>query len=226
MSQRVPPRQGVSRITHRGIAAEAAARIQDAIFDGHFPPGAPLLEAELADSMGISRGSVREGLAQLEREGIVVTAWHRPSRVIDVTRDDAVELYALRSALDLLAASSAAQADSHDPIRAALAELEESSRSGADFRELLRLDLRLHDAIYRVAGNSRLEQAWRAIRSQVELFQTRRLLNDVEDYRERLIQEHREIADLISAGPSERLDACVAAHVSSALTALVKGLDG
>lgn len=221
----MPNQHGVSRITHRGIAAEAATRIQDAILAGHFPPGTPILEGDLAASMGISRGSVREGLAQLEREGIVVTAWHRPSRVIDVTRHDAVELYALRSALDLLAASSAAEADSYEPIESALADLEAMSRSDTGFRELLGMDLRFHDAIYQVAGNTRLDHAWRAIRSQVQLFQTRRVLNDVDDYRERLIREHREIADLIAAGPSKRLDRCVSAHVSSALAALLKGLD-
>jgi len=221
----MPNQLGVAPVTHRGIAAEAAARIKNAILGGDFPPGTSLLEVDLAASMGISRGSVREGLAQLERDGIVVTAWHRPTRVIDVTRHDAVELYALRSALDVLAASSAAAADSHEPIDTALARLEAMSRSGAGFGELLELDLGFHDAIYEVAGNSRLEHAWRAIRSQVHLFQTRRVLNDVDDYRERLIREHREIADLIAAGPSKRLDRCVSEHVSSALAALVKGLD-
>lgn len=215
----------VGRVTHRGVASEAAALIQRAIFDGEFQPGASLLEVELAASMEISRGSVREGLAQLEREGLVVTAWHRPSRVIDVTRTDAIDLYQLRSALDRLAAAGAAQVGNHDVIDAAMRDIEKASRSHTDLRELLRLDLCFHDSIYHTAGNPRLQQAWRAIRSQVQLFQTRRVLADTPDYRERLLSEHREIADLIAGGASDELDKCVLAHVTSALDALLKGLD-
>jgi DNA-binding GntR family transcriptional regulator len=218
-------RQKVGRVTHRGVASEAAALIQRAIFDGEFEPGAALLEVDLADSMGISRGSVREGLAQLEREGLVVTAWHRPSRVIDVTRKDAIDLYQLRTALDGLAATGAAQAPNQDSLEDAMRDLEAASRSNAELRELLRLDLCFHDAIYHLAGNPRLQQAWNSIRSQVQLFQTRRVLTDIDDYRQRLLSEHRDIVNLIARGPSEELDVYIRAHITSALEALLKGLD-
>lgn len=212
------------QVSHRGIALEAAALIRQAIFDGRFAPGQVLREVELAAPMGVSRGSVREGLTQLEREGLVVTGWHRPSRVIPVTRRDATELYNLRSALDRLAAASAARASDRTPIETAMHELHAASRSSANLQDVLELDLRFHDAIYLAAGNSRLHQAWLAIRSQVQLFQTRRVMTQVDDYRERVGPEHLEMARLIANGPSEELDVYAVGHVSSALAALLKGL--
>jgi DNA-binding GntR family transcriptional regulator len=215
----------LEQVSHRGIASEAAALIREAIFDGRFAPGQVLREVELAAPMGVSRGSVREGLAQLEREGLVVTGWHRPSRVIPVTRRDATELYGLRTALDRLAAASAATASDQTPIQTAMQDLEAASRSSAELQQLLELDLRFHDAIYIAAGNSRLHQAWLAIRSQVQLFQTRRVMTHVDDYRERVVHEHLELTRLIASGPSEELDDYAVGHVSSALAALLEGLN-
>ena len=92
-----------------------------AIFSGHFPPGAPLREVELAERLGVSRGSVREGLARLEHEGLVRGGWHRGTTVIRVTAEDAQEVYALRAALDRLAATTARNALTH--IRGTLSYL-------------------------------------------------------------------------------------------------------
>jgi DNA-binding GntR family transcriptional regulator len=212
-------------VSHRGIASEAAALIRQAIFDGRFDTGQVLREVELAAAMRVSRGSVREGLTQLEREGLVVTAWHRPSRVIPVTRRDATELYDLRAALDRLAATSAARTEDQTPIQAAMQALEAAGRSSAELQQLLELDLRFHDAIYIAAANSRLRQAWLAIRSQVQLFQTRRVMTHVDDYRDRVVHEHLELTRLIASGPSEELDVYAARHVSSALVVLLEGLN-
>src|SRR3954470_12663275 len=91
----------------RGLAEAAADRIRDAIFAGAFPPDTPLREVELAADLDVSRGSVREGLTILEREGLVHSGWHRGTNVIDVTVPDAHEIYAVRAALEGLAARSA-----------------------------------------------------------------------------------------------------------------------
>ena len=48
------------RAQRRGLAHEAADRIRESIFEGHVPPGAALREVELASSLDVSRGSVRE----------------------------------------------------------------------------------------------------------------------------------------------------------------------
>jgi DNA-binding GntR family transcriptional regulator len=206
----------------RGLAEESADRIRDAIFDGHFPPGAPLREVELAKDLDVSRGSVREGLALLEREGLVHSAWHRGTTVIDVTPRDVEEVYTVRAALDRLAALTATD-------EAALATLDEIvAAMAADIDRgaphLLALDIAFHDTVYAATGNSRLIQAWQAIRSQVYLFQLRRIATSQQDYLARVVVEHEQLAVLIRSGDLDLLARTAEEHVHSARRALLTHL--
>lgn len=82
----------------RGLADEAADRIRAAVLAGRYAPGAALRESELAALLDVSRGSVREGMALLAREGLIRSGWHRGTTIIDVTAADVEEAYALRAA--------------------------------------------------------------------------------------------------------------------------------
>jgi DNA-binding GntR family transcriptional regulator len=213
------------RAARRGLAEESADRIRDAIFDGHFPPGAPLREVELARDLDVSRGSVREGLALLEREGLVHSAWHRGTHVIDVTPRDVEEVYTVRAALDRLAAVTASAQASEDD----LAELDKIvSTMAVDIDRggphLLALDIAFHDAVYTASGNSRLIQAWQAVRSQVHLFQLRRIAVSQQEYLANVIGEHRELAELIRGGDHVALARIAEEHVHSARRGLLAHL--
>jgi DNA-binding GntR family transcriptional regulator len=207
----------------RGLAEEAADRIREEIFAGRFPPGSALREVELAASLQVSRGSVREGLAVLEREGLVQSVWHKGTHVIGLTEPDIHEVYAVRAALDRLAATSAA---AHANARQLdeLGRLVDRMAAEDDGVRLLSLDLEFHEVIYRAAGNRRLLDAWHAVRSQVHLFQSHRIRLGHEHYRARVVDEHRELATLIRHRETEQLAAVAEEHVHSARRALIDGL--
>ncbi len=221
------------KASRRGLAQEAADLLREAILAGHFPPGSQLREVELAASLGVSRGSVREGLAHLEREGLVRSAWHRGTTVIDVTPQDVDEVYTLRAALDRLAATSAqgrATADQLTELDGLVREMVEAVGGEAAVGEtagarLLALDLAFHDRIYDAANNGRLLAAWRAVRSQVHLFQARRIALGYEHYRARVVDEHRELAALLRSDDRETLARRAEEHVESARCSLLAGLD-
>jgi DNA-binding GntR family transcriptional regulator len=219
------------KAARRGLADEAADRIRDAILGGHFPPGSALREVELAADLGVSRGSVREGLFLLEREGIVRSAWHRGTTVIEMTSADIEEVYSVRAALDRLAAttaqarltvaaSSAEMADLH----ALVDQMATSITAGATGPALLALDLSFHDAIYAAAGNRRLTEAWQAIRSQTHFFQLHRVRLGFVHYRDRVVAEHREIAELLHHGTPAELAGVAEAHVHTARQELLTDL--
>ena len=216
------------RADRRGLADEAADRIRDAIFDGAFEPGSALREVDLAAGLGVSRGSVREGLGRLEREGLIRTAWHRGTRVVDVTPADIEEVYALRAALDRLASVTAHQ-NAGDRQLADLdrlvADLQSAVDSDAGGAVLVRLDLAFHDAVYAAARNSRLTTAWTAIRSQVHLFQLRRVELALDHYRTRVGAEHRQLAELIRDGDPAKLAQAAESHVHSARRGLLADLE-
>ncbi|MUL43924.1 GntR family transcriptional regulator [Streptomonospora sp. PA3] len=211
----------------RGLGQEAADRIRDAIFGGVFPPGAVLREVELAAGLEVSRGSVREALAQLEQEGLVRSAWHRGTRVIDLSVADVDEVYAVRAALERLAATSAGRRVDGEALAALedlVSEMDSALRAGAAGSDLLALDIAFHDRIYAAAGNRRLLDAWHAVRSQVYLFQLTRVARDDADYRSILVEEHRELLALLRAGDTPRLAEAAEEHVDSARRRLVRML--
>ncbi|MEV4600647.1 GntR family transcriptional regulator [Amycolatopsis sp. NPDC049253] len=215
------------KAARRGLAEEAADRVRDAIFAGHFPPGAPLREVELAESLEVSRGSVREGLALLTREGLVRGGWHRPTTVVEVTAVDVEEVYSVRAALDRLAAVTARTRSAVDDLAALddlVAALASAVGSGADGPRLLALDIAFHDRVYAAAGNRRLTEAWEAVRSQVFLFQLRRVSLGASQYRSHVVAEHRELAALIRDGDAAELDRVAADHVDSARRRLLAEL--
>ncbi|MET0133003.1 MAG: GntR family transcriptional regulator [Kibdelosporangium sp.] len=213
----------LQRADRRGLADEAADRIRDAIFADVFPPGSPLREVELAASLDVSRGSVREGLAILEREGLVHSAWHRGTRVIDLTVQDAEEVYAVRAALEGLAARSAIGHVDLVALDALVDTMGVRLLTNAD--GLLALDMEFHDTIYRATGNARLREAWHALRSQVYLFQLTRIRLSNENYRAIVVDEHRELVALLRAGDAEAVTRFAEEHVNSALRVLVAALD-
>ncbi|MEU0876391.1 GntR family transcriptional regulator [Nocardia brasiliensis] len=215
------------KAARRGLANEAADVIRDAIFAGDIAPGAPLREVELAAALGVSRGSVREGLALLQREGLIRSGWHRGTAVIEVTPHDIEEVYAVRGALDRLAAISAqvtASPQQLAPLDDLVAAMAAEIAGAASGPRLLALDIAFHDQIYDAAGNQRLSQAWQAVRSQVYLFQMHRVAAGYEHYRDRVIDEHRELAELLRSGDRDTLARCAEEHVDSARRSLLAHL--
>jgi len=74
----------------------------------------------------------------------------------------------------------------------------------ADKHTTVQQDLDFHDAVFAAAHHRRLEEAWRAIRSQVHLFLLIRLGSSDDEYTRHIATEHRELADVLIARDEER----------------------
>ena len=100
--------------THHGaVAGSTADAVHDAIAEGiltlALPPGWRLGEERLASLFSVSRTPVREALMRLESESLV-TRYRRSGLVVaGITREQIIELYVVREALDGIAARLAAR---------------------------------------------------------------------------------------------------------------------
>ena len=56
----------------KSLADDIVIRLREAIASGKLAPGERLQEQLIAETLGVSRGPVREALVLLEREGLVV----------------------------------------------------------------------------------------------------------------------------------------------------------
>lgn len=110
---------GVVACHHRGMATGtwggqpptrtewADQRLREAILQGDFAPGDPLVISALAEQLGVSATPLREALRKLASEGLVVLQTHGSARVAEVDLHEANEIYELRLILEPLAVERA-----------------------------------------------------------------------------------------------------------------------
>jgi DNA-binding GntR family transcriptional regulator len=79
-----------------------------AIYRGELTPGQRLVEADVASRYDASRAAVREALALLTNEGLVLRERNRGARVRPVSLEEAVEIFEARAVLEGLCAAKAA----------------------------------------------------------------------------------------------------------------------
>jgi DNA-binding GntR family transcriptional regulator len=218
--------QPLTPTARRSLADDVADRLRDAILSGSFQPGEPLREEQLAASLDVSRGPVREALVQLEREGLVIVRRHRGATVARLSQADAEEVYSLRLALERLAvqravvsateADFAAMEDILDAFRAA-------SIGEPSAKEIADLDVRFHDLIYRAAHHQRLYDCWANLRSQTFLFLLSRNVANA-DFREVTVQSHKDLLDVLRSRDPVRAGIEIENHLLGAYERVVQGL--
>ncbi|MEU7382791.1 MULTISPECIES: GntR family transcriptional regulator [unclassified Streptomyces] len=151
--------QGVGEETLT-LAERAYRDIRDRLIMLEIPPGAPVNEDLLAQSVGFGRTPVREALKRLQHERLIVAYPRRGTFATEVNITDLAHISEVRRQLEPMAAARAAEratAADREALGALLRGLEgEGTRAqGAD--ALMRLDLRVHRAIYAATHNPYFE---------------------------------------------------------------------
>ena len=83
-------------------------KIRAAIAAGQFGTGQRLVEAQLAEKLGVTRGPIREALCRLEHDGLVQRVPGVGVFVSDFDKESLLELCDIRAVLESLAARKAA----------------------------------------------------------------------------------------------------------------------
>ena len=209
--------QGIRPPLRRGLTEQVADSIRQAILSGSFELGDRLNEADIADRLHVSRGPVREALAQLRQEGIVTMSWHRGAYIMELSPADLRDLYSLRTVLEVFAireAARAATAADLDVMGGVLASMSKGGDDQSDF-DMIQLDVQFHDELYNAAHHDRLGTAWNSIRSQVLLSLLVKRHTSNEYYRDKVIAEHTLLFDLVRAGDTDACEKEIREHISA-----------
>lgn len=164
---------GLGIATRRVLADVVTDDLRDAIIAHELEPGRRLAEDDLANQMGVSRGPVREALARLEREGLVVIERHKGARIASWGKSDVEEIFSLRLVLEQLAiewACKNATAADIAALESVVKEFRNLSEKQRNIKNVSRLDLEFHSAIFNAAHHDRLNRAWEILRSQIHSF--------------------------------------------------------
>lgn len=172
-------------------------RIRDDILSGNYTPGEELKEATLGKQLGVSRTPVREALRQLDLEGLVEIAPNRGAKVIGISRKDVEDIYHMRARLEGLAARKAAEQIKEEE----LAELEEVILLSEfhvkkpESKQMVRLDGRFHEIMYRASGSRMLEHVLTDFLHYVKMARSHSV--KTEHRAQESVKEHKRILEAI-----------------------------
>lgn len=139
-----------------GAKADTYERLRIAIVSGEIRPNTPLIEADLAKTLGVSRTPIRESLQRLGADGLIVPR-KRGWAVREYAPREIRENYEVRAALEGYAAHLAASRGTDTEISAiaAVQALRDAEVNPCqDFR--VKTNRQFHDAIISAAKNARL----------------------------------------------------------------------
>jgi DNA-binding GntR family transcriptional regulator len=226
---------GLSAISSRGMATTAAGggsegptarpttvadALRDAIVDGEFAPNQRLVEADLSERFGASRGSIRTALLELGAEGLVERVQNRGARVRAVSLAEAIEITEVRMVLEGLCAAKAATRlteDDRDRLRGIGTAMQEAVRSG-DLLGYSELNRQLHALIRTLGGQSTAQAILERLRGQNVRHQFRLALHPGRAAVS--LPQHLEIIEALCAGEAEAAEAAVRRHLHSVIETL------
>jgi GntR family transcriptional regulator of gluconate operon len=202
--------------TRRSLAEDAADRVREEILTGGFKQGERLVEARIAQELGISRGPLREAFKLLRAEGLVMEEPNRGTFVVRLSGTDVRDIFELREALEIMAARllvSRRREPALRELRRLLEQLETAADNG-DVRAVSRADLALHEAICRLSGNARLHAAFtRDFHTMLALI---RIDDQLYPSLEAMAREHRPILDAIGDGDADLAVTYLGKHIREA----------
>ena len=180
------------------VSEHVAARLRELILTGRLPPGTRLRLSHVANRLGVSVMPVREAMRILEAERLVISEPRRGAVVAGLSFEDIEELFAVRGALESLAAEHGAERIDTDGVRAMRTEFDamgEACDSG-DKTGFLAHDRRFHSILYESAGRP-------ALLARIdELLESARRAGDPYIYRDwyplpEVVEAHRPILEAV-----------------------------
>lgn len=166
------PMQRIEPVKRRTFREQIAESLRTLIMSGELAPGSQIIEADLADRFGVSRGPLREALRQLIEDGLLVTVPYTGTHVVDLSLKDIREIYSLRTALEIFAFEQVwGRCDDRfaDELNRRHDALLQSIAEGDDEKSILN-ELSLHSCVYEFSGHQLLLDTWMGLRGKLQLY--------------------------------------------------------
>lgn len=214
------------RLTPRQLWEDVIKILRRDILAGTLAPGIRLVEADLAERFGVSRGPIRDALRELGRVGLVAVRPRQGVFVSTPTESDLAEITATREALETAAARIALAMVTPEDLERLRTSLEamEQTYEEKDGDHGLATDLDFHREIFQIADNSRMLRAHDELASQLLLAATRNKVLREGVYPP--AELHRRIYDALAAGDEAALVCAVQEHYAWTGDRLFGPLDG
>jgi DNA-binding GntR family transcriptional regulator len=211
-------------LEHSSTVDRAADELRRAIFDGELESGTPLRELALAESLGVSRPTVREALAVLVAEGL---ATREPNRGVSVATPQVESVTDVCHARWILEGAGVrrwpeAAPEQRDRVRATLEAYTSAVRRGGSYQELNERHLAFHVSLVGLTGSSRLVAMADSLMDELKLAlaQVDRIRRNAHDQAE----SHTALVRLLEDDDIPAATAFLRQHLADAETEIIEAL--
>jgi DNA-binding GntR family transcriptional regulator len=191
----------------------ALERLRDQIIDGTLKMGQMLSERGISDELGVSKSPVREALAQLREEGLVLIEPQKGARVFSLTAEAVEQLCDFRMAIEGaafdLALERASEALAND-MDMNVKDMAAAQKAG-DISRYLALDTEFHQMIFKHCGNDYLTASYARFAGKIAALRTH--LSKMPGHTSMSFDEHQEMARAVRAGEGARIKELLKEHI-------------
>ena len=208
------------------VREKAYLLIQRKIATGALRAGDALSELALAKELRSSRTPIREAIGQLVAEGLLDQTPNRGAVVTQMTRQDIIDLFELREALESYAAAKAARQPSPPAdlerlrslaaelltLRGTLVQSGAPSLDAAQMHQLVSCDMAFHALLMRRAANLRILKVVNETRVLIRIFAMRHRGHSAGEL-QRIHDEHQGIIRAVEEQNPDRARQLVLEHL-------------
>ncbi len=205
------------RKENKSLTSLIFEKVREDILDNKYKNGEKIVEAKLAEELGVSRTPVREALKQLELDGLVDNIPNRGVIVKGISYQDLYDIYTIRVFAEGIAAKWAVERMDDGTIDELkeIYELMEFYTYKNDTSKLFELSTKFNRTIYTASKSRYLEQ----ILKDFQLFISRARSESIQiEGRPKLaLKEYEEILNAFINRDAEAASIAVKNHISNAL---------
>jgi DNA-binding GntR family transcriptional regulator len=202
----------MEKLSRTTTAKDVADILRRRILNGKYLHDRFIRQELIANELGVSRIPVREALAQLENEGLVVRHRYRGAMVPKLSAEEIQEIYALRSMIEPYLLQHAVGKISAGQI-AVLRDIIARARAITDVAEWTGLNVEFHRTLYQAAEKPLTLQILDNLLVRADRYlklQTFRIISTKDDSDD----EHEKLLNLIEARDVDGAVAALHSHIS------------
>lgn len=192
-------------------------KLRGMILEHKLKPEERLSEAELAESLGVSRTPIREALHKLELEGLVKIYPRRFCEVIGITKDNIHEINLIRLKLEPVVSRDAVNRLTDNQLEYMKEMIEETEYyfTKMNVEKIVKANDGFHGTILDASKYQRMVEYLNNLNDYVVSF--RNSFMSRKKLIERTIDEHREIYEAFVARDEDKVESLTIKHLSGIL---------
>lgn len=187
--------------------------LREDILSNRLPPETPLQEMSLAEALDVSRGPIREALRRLDAEGLVSVIPRRGAVVSSLSREEFLDAYRVREALEVLAVQLATPMLASEDL-SELAQLHhdmERFAAADDVDSFFAANTAFHALIVDRSENGKLQEIYHPLIDQMRRYQLRSV--SLRGGMGRSCDEHGRILEAMQEGRAEEAANLLREHI-------------